>query len=179
MRQGLRVCHVIPTLQHGGAEDLLVELAQVAGSAGVDMSVVSLRRTEVTSVLGRLRALDVPVRTLEVGRFWDPRSLWRGVGAIRGLRPDLVHTHMKHADVVGAAAHRRIGIPMVSTLHVIEDGVGPVGATKRWMASRARVWSASRTIAVSEAQRRWYLRAVPSDPARVVTVRNGVRRRTL
>ena len=39
------------------------------------------------------------------------------VRAVRAERPDLVHTHLVHADVYGGAAARLLGIPSVSTRH--------------------------------------------------------------
>jgi glycosyltransferase involved in cell wall biosynthesis len=81
---------------------------------------------------------------------------------------------MKHADLVGAFVARRLGIPLVSTLHVIEDSCRPLDRSVRWLAARARTRTAAWTVAVSDAQRCWYLDTFPVDPSRVVTVHNGV-----
>jgi glycosyltransferase involved in cell wall biosynthesis len=63
---------------------------------------------------------------------------------------------------------------MVSTLHLIEDRVGVAGRLKRGAAARQRMRCAARTIAVSEATRRWYLETFGEDPSRVTTIRNGI-----
>lgn len=171
----MRVCHVIHNLQPGGAEDLLVDLATVAPAAGIELSVLSLMPLTGHRHADRLREAGVQVRSLDLASRWTPRALPSGARAVAALAPELVHTHLKHADLVGAYASRRLGLPQVSTLHLIESGVGTVGRVKRWLASEARRRSAARTLTVSEAQRQWYLDAHPRvDPERVVTVHNGV-----
>ncbi len=115
----------------------------------------------------RVDSLDLPSR-------WDPRGLRRAVRLLRADPPDLLHSHLKHADLVAAYAAPRLGIPMVSTLHLVEDEVGMVGRLKRDLGAWARRRRAARTIAVSDALRRWYLDAFPVDPATVVTIPNGI-----
>ncbi len=172
---GVRVCHVIHNLQPGGAEALLVDLARSAAQAGLELSVVQLVDHPDPSTSDRLRALDVPVVSLGLSSRWDPRAFPRALRALRRLDPAVVHTHLKHADLVGGAVAHRLGVPHVSTLHLIEADVGPLGRAKRWLAGQGRRFAAL-TIAVSEAQREWYLASFPADPARVVTIRNGVTR---
>ena len=160
-RDRLRVTHVIHELHPGGAEQVLVDLAAAFPQAGVDLQVLSLMPTEGQAYADGLRTLGVPLSTLDLPSRWDPRGLRSAVAAVAATRPDVVHTHMKHADLVGAFAARRLGVPMVSTLHLIEDAVSPLGRAKRWMAGQARRRVASRTIAVSDAVRGWYLSAFP------------------
>lgn len=170
----VRVTHVIHELHPGGAEQVLVDLAAAFPEVGVELSVLSLMPTEGQAYADRLRDLGVPLSSLELSSRWDPRGLRRAVDALTATRPDVVHAHMKHADLVGAFASRRLGVPMVSTLHLIEDAVTPLGRGKRWLAGQARLRGAARTIAVSDAVRRWYVSTFPRARAgSVVTVRNG------
>lgn len=170
----VRVCHVIHDLGPGGAEQVLVELAAVASSAGLAMSVLSLMPADSEHRTRELRRLGVPVRSLGLPGRWDPRALGGAVPVLRAARPDVVHTHLKHADLVGGLAAARLGVPQVSTLHLVEDAVRGVASRKRWLAAIARQRLAARTIAVSDAVRDWYVDDFGADPARVVTIRNGV-----
>ncbi|MDP8927710.1 MAG: glycosyltransferase [Actinomycetota bacterium] len=170
----LRVCHLIHALSQGGAEQVLVELAHVRASTALDFSVVSLMPTEGLALPGRLRRLGIDVHPLGLPSRWDPRALVRAHGLIRDLAPDVLHSHGKHADLVGAFVARRLSIPLVSTLHLIEDAPTIVGRGKRWLAVQVRARAAVQTVAVSEALRDWYLRAFPVEPTRVVTIHNGV-----
>lgn len=171
----MRVCHVIHNLQPGGAEDLLVDLAVVAPTAGIELSVLSLLPVAGQRHAERLLALGVPVASLDLRSRWTPRALPAGVAAVAATGPAVVHTHLKHADLVGGYAARRLGVPHVSTLHLIESQVGPIGRAKRLLAAQARARGAARTLAVSHAQRSWYLDTFRRvEPCRVVTVHNGV-----
>ncbi|HET8599499.1 MAG TPA: glycosyltransferase family 4 protein [Segeticoccus sp.] len=170
----LRVCHVIHSLQPGGAEHLLVDLALAGRAHGIHSTVLALVGGCDTEPGRALRTAGVAVRSLALANRWDPRALGLARDEVAASRCDLVHTHLKHADLAGAHAARALGLPMVSTLHVIEDAPDRVGRAKRWLAAQARIRTAGRTIAVSEAQRQWYLSVFPGEAARVTTVRNGV-----
>jgi glycosyltransferase involved in cell wall biosynthesis len=170
----LRVCHVIHSLRQGGAEHVLVSLAAVARTAGLTVSVLSLMPDDDLPYADDLCRLGLEVRSLGLGTRWDARGLQRAVRTVEELRPDLLHTHLKHADLVGTYVSRRLGVPMVSTLHLIEEVQRPVARLKRRLAAQARLRAAARTITVSDAQRDWYLATFRADAARVTTVRNGV-----
>lgn len=174
----IRVAHLIHSLAPGGAEALLIDLARAAPAAGLEIAVMPLVRADVDRYARTLRDLGVPVLALDLPTRWDPRAFGRALTRLRRWRPDVLHTHLKHADLVGAVASRLTGVPQVSTLHVIEDGSTartPMRRAKRRLAAAARMSTARLTITVGEAQRRWYLGAFSSaDPARVVTVPNGV-----
>ena len=79
---------------------------------------------------------------------------------MRAERPDLLHTHLVHADVYGAIASRLTGLPFVSTRHNDDRYLlGPFRYVDRGFARRAR-----RLIAISDAVRR-FLEAAGHDPA--------------
>jgi glycosyltransferase involved in cell wall biosynthesis len=169
-----RVCHIIHTLAPGGAERVLTDLAQAAPQAHLKLSVISLMPAAEHHYVRQLGELGVCVRSLDLLSRWDPRAFSRVLPLVRELRPDLLHTHLKHADLIGAFAARQLALPMVSTQHVIEDHPAPLQRALRWLAARARMRAADRTLVVSEAMRSWYLETFPADPARVLTVHNGV-----
>ncbi len=170
----LSVAHLIHGLGPGGAEQVLLTLANAAPSVDMRLSVVSLMPTAGHLHPERLRARGVPVSTLRLASRWDARGLRRAVDVVAAQRPDVIHTHMKHADLVGAYASRWLRIPMVSTLHLIEDCPAAADRLKRRLAAEVRLRAAARSVAVSEAVREWYLATFPADPRRVVTIHNGV-----
>lgn len=171
----VRVVHLIHSLAPGGAEAVLVDLAAAAPTANLELAVMPLVRVADQRYVRALHALDVPVLSLDLPSRWDPRAFSRSLAGLAAWRPAIVHTHLQHADVVGALAARCLGVPMVSTLHVVHDEPGPVSRIKRWVAAAARLSTAARTISVSDAQRRWYLDAFPrADAGHVVTIHNGI-----
>ena len=174
----VRAVHVIHALERGGAEALLVDLARVAPAAGIEIGVVALMRLRDRRYADALADLGVSVSDLGLTSRWDARAISAGVTALRQHHPSVIHTHLKHADLVGAVASRRLAVPMVSTLHLIEDAPTPVGRVKRRLAAAARISTAARTVAVSESQRRWYLDTFEVPEHSVVTIPNGVVRPT-
>lgn len=170
----LRVAHVIHSLEPGGAEALLVDLARVAPEAGLQMAVVALMGVRDRRYANVLAGLGISVSDLGLSSRWNPRALTAGTTALRAYAPQVIHTHLKHADLVGAVASRRLAVPMVSTLHLIEDAPTGVGRLKRRLGATARMSTAARTIAVSNVQRQWYVDTFRVRPHTVVTIPNGV-----
>ena len=170
----MHVTHVIHSLGPGGAEQLLVDLAQVCTHGSFTMSVIGLTGSPDDVNAAALRALGVQVASLELPTRWDPRAFVAVRRTLRTHGADVVHTHLKHADIVGGVAARMLGLPQVSTLHVVEERGRGVAAFKRWLGAWVRERATARTLAVSDAQRAWYVESFPVDPARVVTLHNGV-----
>lgn len=168
----LRVGHVIHSLGAGGAESLLGTLARASRGVAVETVVIGLSDAEDDRAVPALLAAGATVHQLHRGRY-DPRAVLDVMRLLRRERVDVVHTHLKHADVVGGVAARRLSLPVVSTLHVIE-------AEPRGWAARARLRAAmgvrslgsTTVVALSEAQRAWYRQQGGRD--RVVLVPNGV-----
>ena len=105
---------------------------------------------------------------------WDPRAITRTRAILQELRPAVVHTHLKHADLVGGIAGRALGLPVVSTLHVVEDVPdGWIATHKRTAGLVVRRRTAARTIALSARQRQWYEDLVGNDDGLVI-LPNGV-----
>jgi glycosyltransferase involved in cell wall biosynthesis len=138
------------------------------------MAVVALMRPRDRRYGDALEASGVPVVNLGLASRWDLRAFRAATAAVRDQSPHIIHTHLKHADLLGAVASRRLGVPMLSTLHLIEDAPSPLGRAKRRLTATARTRTAARTIAVSDAQRTWYLNTFNALPGSVVTIPNGV-----
>jgi glycosyltransferase involved in cell wall biosynthesis len=173
-RPHLRVCHVIHSLGHGGAERMLVEMAKASPVMATTVTVVPLMVTKETDYAAQLRALDVTVAEPSVSSRWDLRAVQRTISILGTQHPDIVHTHLKHADVVGGLGAWRLGVPAISTLHQLEDSVNVLGRFKRRTGLIVRQRMVAKTIAVSDAQRRWYIDFSGVAPSQVVTVHNGI-----
>lgn len=171
----LRVCHLTHDLGDGGAERLLIELAAAAPGVGLDISVVTLMPNAGQRHAAMLRELGVRVDSLGLSHQWDPRGFRRGIEVVRRHEPAVIHSHQKQADLVGAVVSSRLQRPLISTLHRIESSVTPLGQVKRRLGAEARLRRATRTVAVSEAQRAWYLKTFRPGRHPIVTIHNGVR----
>lgn len=107
----MRICYIITALIHGGAERLLVEVAN---------RLVAAHHVHVVYFKGEphMRArLDPRVSVHHVPLGW---RLVRDLAAlVRRLDPDVVHTHLGHADLVGLWATRKLPCRHICTMHNI------------------------------------------------------------
>ena len=174
----LRVHALIDSLTWGGAEMLLGDLAVGAPSAGIDLSVGYLQEWDGSPSARRLRAAGIEPTLVGSGRLLDIDSLRLVRAHVRASEPDVLHTHLGTSDVLGTLAARSLGIPSVSTIHLIgravTDPPGGRTAVKEWLTVMVRRYGAARTITVSDAARRAYLERHGERPERVVTVHSGV-----
>lgn len=160
---------------------LLGGLAAAAPSAGLQLSVGYLREVDGSPAAEGLRRLGVEPELVPTRRMLDPSGLLRLRRHLAAIRPDIVHTHLAHADLMGTLAARSLGLPSVSTFHMIaRHPAGQPRAARRRTALKGdlsgfvrRRW-ASRVIAVSDAARDAYLATGWDKPAHVVTVHNGI-----
>lgn len=116
------VAFVITSLNAGGAERQVIELAGYMEERGWTMSVITLMANG--ALVPELFHRRIPCLSLGMRQgVPDPRALLRFCTAIRKLRPDVVHTHMVHAGFLGAIS--RVFCPMpvlISTVHTADPG---------------------------------------------------------
>jgi glycosyltransferase involved in cell wall biosynthesis len=169
----LRVHTVISSLTWGGAETLLADYAEGAAALGIEVSVAYLRKD--AQVAGRLRRLGIEPVAIPISSLLSRSDHRRVEGNVAAIAPDLVHTHLGNADLLGGRAARRLGIPSVATIHLVsEPPTGLRERTKMGLMAFARRHCAARVITVSDAARRAYLQRGWDRPDRVLTVRNGI-----
>jgi glycosyltransferase involved in cell wall biosynthesis len=102
----MRILHIIIGLNVGGAELMLKRLVlSHQGDTNYHHSVISL--TTVGKVGEQLQEMGVEVIALNIhSPLSIVRVLWQLVQIIRVKRPDIVHTWMYHADLLGGLAAR-------------------------------------------------------------------------
>ncbi len=170
-----RVLFLITDLAYGGAEDQVVRLAVHLKTRGWDVAVTTM--LSPSAYMQELESAGVPLVSLDIrrGRVPDPRAVTRLAGATRRWRPDIVHSHMVHANLLARLTRPLARVPvLVCTAHSIDER-GPRGS------GRARLWAyrltdpfCDLTTQVSRAGARRYveLGAVPKRKIRYVA--NGL-----
>jgi glycosyltransferase involved in cell wall biosynthesis len=169
---GVRVVHVHRIGGVGGSERHLLALLPALAELGADPVFLGLDDPagEPEPFYAALEAAGVATARVACPRDLDPALLRRVVRALRELRPDLVHTHLVHADVYGGLAAARLGRPLVSTKHNDDRfRTGPFRFVDRALASRAR-----RVIAISDALARFCVERVGLPSGKVTVVRYGL-----
>ncbi|MEQ1501508.1 MAG: glycosyltransferase [Myxococcota bacterium] len=166
----LTVCYVIIGLDYAGAEIQLVEVIRRMRERGWRIFVVSL--ITPAAFVRELGALGVEVVSLDLqkGESLSVSFLRRFLAAIRRIRPDVIHGHMVHSNLLARIAAARFRIPVaVATVHSTDEG------------GRARMWAyrltepfGTVTTSVSEAGREIHIARRASSPGKIQVVPNGV-----
>jgi glycosyltransferase involved in cell wall biosynthesis len=154
----------------GGAEQHLLALLPELRARGVDARFVSLDAGDDSARMHR--ALDergVPWARVPTGLDVSPRLAGGVLKAVRREAPDLLHTHMVHADVYGSVAAHALRVPFLSTRH--NDDRYLLGPFRH--VDRAFMHGVSAIIAISDAVRTFHVRAgLPAK--KLVTVHYGL-----
>lgn len=105
----------------GGSERHLLTLLPALERRGIDVRLAVLKSAGAEVFLAEVERQGIDHIILPAGGHLNPTLPTRLYRAIRAFKPDLVHTHLIHADLYGQVAARGAGRPAVSTLH----GTGP------------------------------------------------------
>jgi glycosyltransferase involved in cell wall biosynthesis len=167
----VRVLHVQKVKGLGGSERHLLELLPALASRGHDVRMLVLTTGEWHRFAEPLAARGVELEATPAGLDLDPRPAFAVGRVIRAFDPDVVHTHLIHADVHGQLAARRARVPGVSTAHNLNPRVRR--RLVRRIAQRAG-HDASRTIAISEHVRMFVEELAIPRPGTVRVVPYGI-----
>ena len=163
----MRVLHIQRVKAMGGSERHLLALLPELDARGVDVRICVLQTENGGLVVEALRGAGVDVAVRTGGRDLDPALVLGLRSEIQSFRPDIVHTHLVHADLYGLIAARSCRVPAVSSVH----GTPAFYATEPYRSvGRFSGRLAARRIAISEHVARFLLdnRLVPPDRLRVV-----------
>lgn len=108
----MRIVFIITGLSTGGAEMMLFKILERLDRKSFAPHVISL--TTLGELAPRIVALGIPVDAvgLEPG-LPSPAGFFRLVQLLKRLKPDVVHTWMYHADLLGGLAARLAGVSSV------------------------------------------------------------------
>lgn len=141
------VIHVITGLNTGGAEMMLFKLLQRLDRERFSSHVISL--TSLGDLGPRIAALGIPVETVGMKPYMPSLSdFFRLVRILKSLRPNIVHTWLYHADLLGGLAARFAGVSAIGwcirnsdldrdrTKFSTRAVVGLCASISRWIPSR-------------------------------------------
>jgi glycosyltransferase involved in cell wall biosynthesis len=106
----------------GGADQQVLILAQAMQARGHEVRIVTLAPLGAMGL--EAQRAGIPTESLDLQRNLGivPR-FFRLVRMIRAWRPDVLHSHMVHANLMARAARTLAPVPaLVSTIHSINDG---------------------------------------------------------
>jgi glycosyltransferase involved in cell wall biosynthesis len=129
----LTVAHIIKATRIGGAERHLLILLAALRRKGVNAHLILMVQPDnlMTELVTEAEARDIPVQRVLIRAHYDLLVISRLHGALRDLKPDIVHTHLIHADVLGLVAAKLAGVKRVITGRHNDDAF-----RKHWAISR-------------------------------------------
>lgn len=118
----MRVLFLSTGLGYGGAETQLLNLTEALSQKGVECIVVSMVDDEL-GLLHRFEAKGITVETLGMKR--GRLSLLAGFryyNLLRKYKPDVIHSHMIHANIFSRLFRLFYKVPLVNTAHNVYEG---------------------------------------------------------
>ncbi len=116
----MKILMVITELGPGGAERIVYDLSKTLICRGHQLTVVSLQSPPSVSVIpDALTAAGAEVLYLS-GSKRDLFLWWKLRKIILQKKPDLIHAHLIHANLLSRLAAAFTKIPLVNTVHIAE-----------------------------------------------------------
>lgn len=163
----MRVLHVSKVKGIGGSERHLLDLLSGLSRRGADVRMVVLASPGAKPFEIALERRGLSTVILTAGRDMNPQLVAALRSQIKVFRPDLVHTHLIHADTHGQLAAATLRVPGVSTVHSAHEFYRrePYRMASRLVGRRAR-----RVIALSQYCADYLVRnrIVPSAKLRII-----------
>jgi glycosyltransferase involved in cell wall biosynthesis len=163
----MRIVYGLTSLGMGGAERQALDLAERMQLRGHSVALMVLRPPLAEQWPTNLPAFHLNMHKNPVTFL---KGLARGRQFLREFRPDLIHSHSFHANLVARLLHRQAPTtPVISTIHNVYEG-----GWLRMLAYRLTDPLSVRTTAVSQAAADRFIRlgAVPRSKCTVLL--NGI-----
>jgi glycosyltransferase involved in cell wall biosynthesis len=121
----MRILLLSTSMGMGGADQQILILARAMRARGHDVRIVALAPLGPMGLEAQQEGMQVESLELRKSVTDIPRIL-RLVRLVRAWRPDVLHSHMVHANVLAGAVRPLTRVPvLIATIHSINDG-GPV-----------------------------------------------------
>jgi glycosyltransferase involved in cell wall biosynthesis len=167
----MKVLHVQKVAGIGGSERHLLSLLPCLAEAGVEVRMLVAATGEADRFVEALGGRHVPLRAVAAGPHLNPALVGAVAREVRSFRPDIVHTHLVHADIHGQLAMAAGRAARVSSVHST-----PAFYRREPFRSGARIAGrhAGAVIAISEHVRRFLLELRLAPAERVHVVHYGI-----
>ncbi len=114
--------HVVETLERGGLERMVCDLAIEQARRGMRVSVICIYRRGLLSV--ELENAGIEIYSADKSARGNLVALWRLRRRLRAAAPHIVHTHNATANYLTVLASLGLGLQIVCTRHGMGGGLG-------------------------------------------------------
>lgn len=170
----MRVLHISKVTGIAGSEGHLLSLLPALAARGIDVRMLVLDQPDGRALefCHAMAARGVPVDTVRISHHVDPLLVRRIARRLRALDPNVVHTHLVHADLYGLAAAHRAGIrATISSRH--DNNPFRRRPFVGWLNQRA-MRRARRIVGISHALSRFVIEVEGADRGKVATIHYGL-----
>jgi glycosyltransferase involved in cell wall biosynthesis len=168
-----RVLHLVSTFAPKTDTRWLLQIARHLDRRRFDLHAACFY--EGGEIQRRLSDCGVATHNFAVASACDPRAITRAAKLIRQIGPDLVHTHLLRADLLGGIAARWAGVPVVlTTAYAVGDFRRAVRRASDPLLDAACRLLPTHVLAVSDAVRQDCLTRLGWPADRVRTIRTGI-----
>lgn len=170
----MRVAHIIKVTRISGAERHLLVLLNGLRNQAIDIHLIILVEpdTPMDEMLTEAQAVDIPIHRVIIHRDYDLTTVYRLRQTLRKIKPDIVHTHLIHADLFGYVSAKLAGIRKVISSRHNDDSFRYHPVLRRF--SQVMWWLADSGIAISSAIRTFTINIESASKSKVVVVHYGL-----
>jgi glycosyltransferase involved in cell wall biosynthesis len=113
----MKVIHVIKITSIAGAENHLLRLVTGLRKREIDAQIIMLTESArpMTEFIAEAKGREIPIHRVVIRRAVDLSLIRLLRDRFRELNPEIVHTHLQHADLHGIAAARLAKVPVIIT----------------------------------------------------------------
>ena len=173
----MRVAHIIKVTRISGAERHLLHLLQGLRRADVDAHLIILVEPErpMDDMLREAEERGIPIRRLVIRRDVDPGLLLRLRRELREIRPEIAHTHLIHADLLGWLAAKTAGVNVIISTRHNDDRFRH---HRLWRRISRALWRATDAgIAISQAIKDFAVAIEGASANKLTVIHYGLERR--
>ncbi|SFF28365.1 Glycosyltransferase involved in cell wall bisynthesis [Paenibacillus catalpae] len=117
-----KILFLITGLDHAGAEMQVIELARGLTAKGWTAQIISMIKPTIN--VENLNREGIQINTLDMNKGApDPRAIWKLRRLIMDFSPDIIHSHMIHANLLARITRLVTYMPvLISTAHNTNEG---------------------------------------------------------
>lgn len=168
----IAVAQVVFSLQPGGMENGVVNLANQLNRKDVSMTFVCL---EESGEFAKRLSLEIPVHSLGRRPGWDWRACWRLGRKLKDLAPGIIHTHNLGPLIYAAVA--RVLTPSLWRVPILHGEHGALqgdALSARRLNQRRMLYKVSSMVHTVSDGLREELISLGLPAAKILSIRNGV-----
>lgn len=167
----MKILQVMTELGFGGAERVVFDLCRTLTEQGHTVNLAVMKNLPEKNMWEDFKKIGIYPDVLKINSFRDWKKIKKLRKLIKEYKPDVIHSHLMHPNLITRAANWKTGIPLVNTIHISERRKGQ---KLFFLLDSLSHTLCSCYTAVSNASARFHEKAIYLQEGTIRTIRNGV-----